>query len=196
MILSGTSLPNGVSFIGSNRDLEPFQPIRRIDNPEWTRASDIDVMKTSKFLLDPILYENTPFAGLFNLIGAFLSINPAPKSATPHNFYIPLMGRFEQWCHAFWAKSPFMIQCTWIAQGMGKGSFFLGASCAGYKTQRNTVYTGTWDHTVKHSRYSLLDDSILQRSGYSMNNCTKMRDGKGVWLGNCAETIPFVKLHR
>lgn len=80
--------PDGPDFAGGP-EKEPYQPIKRILNPEW---GEVGSTSTSKFLLDPIVHEGVPITGLFDLIGAFLSVNKAPHSATAQDFFSPSSG--------------------------------------------------------------------------------------------------------
>lgn len=186
------SPPDGRSFAQSG--IEPHQPIKRSLNPNWNPRPNLNNASVSKLLLDPVMYKGVPFTGLCDLVGAFLSIKKAPSRATPNNFYIPLMGMFEQWCRTLSQRSPTMVQCTWISHGEAKGQFFLGASCSGCRFGPEPV--GNWHMVVKNGRWDLINDDIMRSRGYSMLDCPEMRTGNNLWYGNCAETIPFVMLLR
>ncbi|OQE17974.1 hypothetical protein PENSTE_c019G03769 [Penicillium steckii] len=179
--------PDGSSY--KQEGLEPDQMTKRILNKDWNPSS-----RSSKFLLNPFVYKHVPFTGLFDLVGAFLSIKTAPVRATPNNFYIPLMGMYEQWCRNFHDNSPKMVQCTWISHREAKCQFFLGASCAGYRTGPQP--TGSWDMVVRNGRWDLIYDGAMRQRGYKMYKCPQTQAGSKVWFGNCAETIPLVVLLR
>ncbi|PKY05502.1 hypothetical protein P168DRAFT_280430 [Aspergillus campestris IBT 28561] len=166
--------PDGTSFAGPH--MEPYQPTKRILNPEWA----VSLEPTSKFIIDPVIYKDVPFSGLFDLLGAFLSIKAAPISATASNFYLPLVGMFDMWCSALCKPWPIMVNCTWVDRGEGKGNFFLGASCAGYKTRHNPSDTGTWGSVVRESRWNLINDDTMRGRGYSMYDCPQTRAGRGI----------------
>lgn len=182
------SSPDGPDFAGGP-DKEPHQPTRRKLNPEWGRIGSASI---SKFLLDPLVHQGVPLTSLFDLIGAFLSVNKAPPSATAKDFFLPVLGLYDRWCHAMYKTVPIMLQGTWVSKGLDMGQFALGASCFGYRTKG----TGDWKRVVQEGRWALLDDEHMVNAGYSMLDTPQTRVDVGVWYGNCAETVPFVMLLR
>ncbi|KAJ5100721.1 hypothetical protein N7456_006773 [Penicillium angulare] len=183
--------PTGKQFVAPG--LTPDQTIKRRANPMWDPNSP---SKTSKFLLCPFLHKDIPFYGLFDILGLFLSsIGNAPRRATAQNFYLPLVALYGQWCKTINPdrSAPTMYNCTWIKSGPDQGKFFLGASFKGYAS--GVLSTGEWAEVLQEARFSLVNDSRLVSSGWTMKFCpVNIPNPTGGRYGNCAETYPFVFL--
>lgn len=94
--LESDSPPDGPDLVGVP-DKGPYQPTRRILNPQWGKFGSASI---SKFLLDPVVHQGVPLTSLFDLIGAFLSVNKALPSATAQDFFLPVLGLYDRWCNA------------------------------------------------------------------------------------------------
>ena len=76
-------------------------------------------------------------------------MGPASKGANEKNFFLPLIAR--PFNGGAWREPP-VVQCTWRLQkdqSQPRAEFFLGASLAGYKADRQE--TGRWlktDYTL------------------------------------------------
>lgn len=49
---------------------------------------------------------------------------------------------------------------------------------------------------VKDDGWVLINDAVMRARGWAMYNCPQTKAGKDIWVGNCAETIPFVIILR
>ncbi|CAG7954757.1 unnamed protein product [Penicillium salamii] len=165
--------------------------MKRVLNPDWDPANP---SRCSKFQISPFWHEGVAYWSLFDMLGLFLSeIGVAPSSATTRNFYLPLTATYAKWCNVLGELMPTMFNCTWVASGEDRGKFFLGASLKGYR--QSSLATGPWATVVKRARFSLIDDSAMARSGYTMTDCPMNQEcGTGFNFGNCAEVYPFVHL--
>jgi hypothetical protein len=188
-LLLASSPPNGSDF--ASPGLEPCQSIKRTLNPNWDPRNP---SSASKFLLNPFWHDSVRYWSLFDILGLFLSVvGVAPSSATTRNFYPALTAMYAKWCGVLGASVPTMFNCTWIASGPGRGTFFLGASLKGYHHSQPS--TGPWGMVVKEARFSLINDAAIVRSGYTMTDCPMKREhGMDILFGNCAEVYPFIHL--
>ncbi|CDM38353.1 hypothetical protein PROQFM164_S11g000056 [Penicillium roqueforti FM164] len=128
------------------------------------------------------------------MLGLFVSIvGVAPSGAIKRNFYLPLTAMYANWCNTLAAPVPTMYNCTWIAYGPGKGTFFLGASLKGVRSPHSI--TGPWNEVIQEGRFALINDAAMIESGNTMKNCPEQRENDTfIRFGNCAETYPFVHL--
>ena len=191
LIITVSSPPDGASF--AEPGLEPFQSTKRGINPMWNPRSPTE---GSKFCLKTFVHKGIPYSGIFDLLGLFLSsISRAPNRATTRNFYLPILAMYAKWAAELNEPGPKMFNCTWIKEGPGKGTFFLGASLAGYLGGRGSNQTGTWAEVVKGARWALINDPVVQMSGFSMYDSPAFRlRGARKWFGSCAEVYPLVNL--
>ena len=102
---------------------------------------------------------------------------------------------YAKWCSAFAVSVPTMYNCTWIANGPGKGTFFLGATWKGFRFYHGI--TGPWNKVIWEGRFSLVNAAAMMESGNTMTNCPELRENnKLIRFGNCAETYPCVHIFR
>jgi hypothetical protein len=188
-MIAFSSPPDGASF--ARPGLEPFQSTKRGINPLWNSRTPTE---GSKFCLKIYVHNGIPYSGIFDLPGLFLSsISRAPNRATTRNFYLPILAMYAKWAAKLNEPGPRMFNCTWIKEGPGKGSFFLGASLAGYLGGRGSNQTGKWAEVVKGARWAIINDPTVQMSGFSMYDSPAFRlTGDRKWFGSCAEVYPVV----
>ncbi|KAE8381119.1 hypothetical protein BDV26DRAFT_289822 [Aspergillus bertholletiae] len=108
------------------------------------------------FELDPKAVSNHRVYGMYDFLGYFLSLAPAPDGADRDNFFAPWLVIYWKWCKLFQAteqekkdsqlnwdkpiKDPKMLQCTWRKtniegednEDIEKIVFHMGASLGGY----------------------------------------------------------------
>nr|RBQ94708.1 hypothetical protein FVER53263_07743 [Fusarium verticillioides] len=157
----------------------------------------------------------------YDLLGLFLSLlGPAPATADKNNFYLPLTAVYGRWCSRIageadtgwkWAPSiqgegdlPYVFQCTWYLEKDPStkqhwGQYFLGASNAGDKFERNPTYSGAWRERAQEARFDMLfrcqKVPMVQANDFRDKTAPNMNPdlaGRNmVPYGNCAETYPF-----